>query len=163
MMRYFTKEEYISFLNEQNNDNYDIIESDPFEDKYAKTLSKINGNNNVVIDITSIKKEEIIKSIYNNTNLKIGDFFIKVTAYHKEPGNKEESASITLTIYENKEQLSFNRKVINKINPLKDSRFDNRPWLIYFNKFSYGTKVPINIIPDIIKWLQVLTKIPVFI
>jgi hypothetical protein len=45
----------------------------------------------------------------------------------------------------------------------KDNRFKGKPWLELFSKFGTADNVPTETVVDIIKWLQVIQKIGVFL
>ena len=55
-------------------------------------------------------------------------------------------------------------KIIEKVNMAKDSRFYNKSWMKYFNNpIKLGTKVPLETVADIVKYLQFVFKNPAFL
>lgn len=118
---------------------------------YGEDIEEIkereNNLNENLIDLSSIDlTEEILK---NNTNIKIGDFYIISRPYNNEWFN--------ITIYE---QIK-NNNIKTKLNVCKDSRFKNTYWSKKFNYLN-SARVNIETLQDIFKWLRAAFKIGAF-
>lgn len=176
-MSSFSKADYLRLCEQILKDQYGDDEPDEYgvenqawipSEPSSDLKKKISlPSNNGVIDLTSGKKDKIIDSMYKCSNLKVGNFIIKVTAYHGEPDtyNNKTYISINISIYENKQQTHLGRtsNMLSKINPNKDNRFENRPWLVYFKSFDKGINIPVEEFPDIVRWLQAIGKMSAFI
>ena len=153
-----TKEEYlelvIKLVDQQYGNKIDTV----YEDKIP---SKPDSNS--IIDVTSYKKPDIIAALLRCSNLKIGNFIIKIDSYsYKEDGY---SMKYDLRIFEESPHIYLNRpcKKTTKLVPANDSRLDSRPWAVYFSQGSFAVSVPQDSLLDIIRWLQAMGKIAAFI
>ena len=171
-MSSFTKEEYLKLCRDLLQDQYgddgieDYIKPEawmPAESDLKQKLS--NPNNNGITDLSSSKKDKIIEAIHKCSNVKVFNFIIKITSYHCQKDTNGPFTSVNITIYETKREkhLGIHKNLLSKINPNKDTRFENRSWLSYFNTFESGINIPIEEIPDIVRWLQAISKLEAFI
>jgi len=132
-------EEYLKLLN--------MLTSQYYGEDIEEIKERENNLNENLIDLSSIDlTEEILK---NNTNIKIGDFYIISRPYNNEWFN--------ITIYE---QIK-NNNIKTKLNVCKDSRFKNTYWSKKFNYLN-SARVNIETLQDIFKWLRAACKIGAF-
>ena len=132
-------EEYLKLLN--------MLTSQYYGEDIEEIKERENNLNENLIDLSSIDlTEEILK---NNTNIKIGDFYIISRPYNNEWFN--------ITIYE---QIK-NNNIKTKLNVCKDSRFKNTYWSKKFNYLN-SARVNIETLQDIFKWLRAAFKIGAF-
>lgn len=159
-----------------NNNNYKKLIEEFYQNQYSSEEDDfINDKHVWVPDITGSEKIERLKALQNTQqiinattfsaaeikqkinyfrNIKIGNFIIKITTVY--------GPTVDVLIYE--EQLKTKPANITvKINPNKDSRFQNRSWAAYFNQFNVGKNIPTEEIYNIFKWLQVIHKMPAFL
>jgi len=173
-MSSFTKEEYIALLQKIADSQYEDPEPDltvemewiPSEPEIKKKMHLVNKDGSV--DLTAAKKEKVKEILlnYKYANLQIGDFLIRITKYHGEPGQKGALITLDVAVY----QYSYRTlsgapcKMLNKLNLSKDVRFTNRPWLSYFASWGdIGYNIPIDVMVDIIRWCQAVKKLSAFV
>lgn len=158
-------QEYLNLIQKLLECQYDYNDTDnqptnynwiPAEPEAKSKLKRINANNKVV-DLTNVKKDKIKSYLNNYGSIKVGYFLMKVTPSAYDNNDIIIFQEVTHT----KNGLSCN--LLNKIDILKDSRFNTCDWRKYFNQFKRGNAVPSIILPDIIKWLQVVIKLSSFV
>lgn len=163
----FDKEEFlrlVKLITEQqyNSDLSEEIQKDNWIEERVETIKgkMKQKENNGILDLSNAKRAQIINQLHNYRNLKIGNFFIKISKYR---GDVDKQIKLDIYIYE--EQRKLNSKygnLTNKIDPLKDSRFSTASWIQYFDQFKLGNNVPMDKIPDIVRWLQAIQKLTCF-
>jgi len=107
----------------------------------------------LIIDATSYSLEEMKNKINSFRNVRIGNFRLQILNINANAMN--------ILIFEEQKKKSANITV--KVNPNKDSRFLGRSWVTYFNQFNEGKNIPLEEIPNILKWLQIIHRLPAFL
>ena len=95
------------------------------------------------------------KKMEKLTNFKIGTFIIKILSVSKD------GKTTDICIYEEKKTS----KILNKVQVGLDSRFSGKEWCSYFDNHNHtysGKMVPIEILPDIARWLQAIHRVAAF-
>jgi len=158
-----TKEEYLKLINEILNqdkdldDDIDIPKESwiPSEPEIKILIKDLNGS----IDFTNSKKSEIKKLLKNQEIIRIGKFMVKLSTTDKDN-------CVDIKIYE-KRTVTPTGMPCNMdytLNVKKDDRFQNCDWKSYFQPFSTeGIDIPREKLPDIIKYIQAVFKLPAFI
>jgi cell division protein FtsI/penicillin-binding protein 2 len=157
-----TKEEYLKLIqaayNSENEENLeDFIDCSawiPAEPVIKKSKPNLSGN----IDVTNFKREALEKAIKKCCNITVGKFMIVATYSSSVDTYK---LFVYERVFKTASELPCNMQ--NKVNIPKDNRFEGRPWRNKFNS-KWGAKdVPTETYIDIIRWLQAITKLTVFI
>lgn len=172
-MSTFSKEDYLKMLEEMANQQYDepeettidvptdawIWSESPLKDRLR--IAKLHSTT----DATNLHREQIKKAIQNTRNIQIGPFSIKIKGYYQS--EKLNNDFMHLDIYERRSKTASGQpcNMDYKAELVDDKRFIGRPWLTYFSKDNPGVakNVPIDTVVDIIKWLQALKKLTVFL
>jgi len=122
------------------------------------------------VDLTDIKsnkiKELIIQTKRKNikSGIKIGDFLIKITrSEYYNPDMSDLIVDICIYEEQHKTKSGAPAKLLFKIDTVKDSRFAQCSWNNYFNQFKVAKNVPINILVNIVRWLQAIRKLTAFL
>jgi hypothetical protein len=112
-------------------------------------------------NISSMKRDKIKEAIVNNGNLVIHNFVIKI---HRYQGSAEKAA------YEKKDLFNISlhekgkNKMHNKVQIMTDYRFKEMPWISYFrDPIKGGKDIPIDTLIEIIRYLQVISKMDIFL
>jgi hypothetical protein len=140
-------------VNEDELDDYvdpeSWIPSEP-EVKKKALLNIIN-----TIDATNLKRKAIEGIINKSKQITVGKFMITSEPYTEE--------TLSYIIYESttKTPSGFPCKMQIKVNVEKDNRFSGTNWRNLFHG-CYGRKIPTSTCVDIIKWLQAINKLIVF-
>jgi hypothetical protein len=170
-MSYLTKKEYLdliqTFVDQQYDDlegGHEVVEmewipSEPAAKEKIKEAS-VNGT----IDLTNVKSGKIKSELFKCTNLKIGKFKLRLNRYFTAPSKDGESVCISLEAFEERHKTPNGHPCKMDFPMLfaKDSRFENRPWLKYFNK-NHATNVPIDIVVEIVRWMQAVQRMTAFL
>ncbi len=152
----FNSEEYNNTIHNYINQQYQNFFSDEINDSYQEDMKeernirqKLFKYNDGVSDLTNIKKDKIKDFIFKSNGIKVGSFLIKIISNNYD--------KINICIYEEK------HKILSKLDILKDKRF-SCAWVgKYFTTFKVGKDIPIEIFIDIIRWLQGVVRMTVFI
>lgn len=162
-MRNITEQEYFELCERLADQYYDDIEPEvlpeeswiPSESEATLKLKKMLPGRDGVIDLTDASKSQVFNRLHDNSNFKIGNFLLRIIKYKGEP---LEGITLDIVIYEERKKISV------KIDPTKDDRFQTRSWANYFKSvLKTGKDIPINVLPDIVKWLQVAQKLKAFL
>ena len=169
-----SQEEYLRLIEQLVEQQYDDLEASediewiPAESEIVQRLKL--PDHNKVLNLTNIKKSEIEEQLLKCRNIRMGSFLIKISRYHGElailgHNAGEVDIGMDVCIYEEQECMHLNRtsKMTTKLNVCKDTRFDNRPWLKYFNSFKIGQNIPMDTAADIVRWLQAITRMSAFV
>lgn len=173
-MSNFSKEDYLKMLEAMANQQYDEPEesvvndvpdnawiwgSSPLKEKLM--FAKLHSTT----DATNLHRDQIKKAVQNTRNIQVGHFSIKIKGYYQS--EKLGNDFMHIDVYERRSKTASGMpcNMDYKAELVDDKRFANRPWLTYFSKDSPGTakNVPIDTVVDIIKWLQALKKLTVFL
>jgi hypothetical protein len=138
-------------------------------DKYKKLEKFLHFKppSESIIDLTNCKKDDIQELLFKSTKFKIGKFTLTINKYYGIPGDAESSLALDIRLMEHRIKTP-NGSPCNMdfdIDIMKDSRFKNRAWLSYFNTKgrSYGIGIPTDVVVDIVRWLQAITKLCAFL
>jgi len=172
-MSSISKEEYLRLLQEYVDQQYDDAIDDynieemewiPSEPEIKKKV--IQANTNGTIDLTDVKSDKIKDELFKCTNLRVGNFKIRINRYHGLPSNDGSQIVMNLEVWEEKKHTPNGHPC--KIDfPLifhKDNRFAGRAWVAkYFDKKSTAYNVPVETVVDIIRWMQACQKLSAFL
>lgn len=166
-MSNWSKDEYLRLLElyatEQYGSDNPIEDLDAWIPAEAPIKEKMKSSFNGCIDLTNCKRENIQDALYRNSNIKIGNFLIRIT---KHSGYIEDKVNLTMdiSVWEDKQIVSNKRpcKIACKVNFAQDSRFETRPWTNSFRS-GIGTKIPAETVVDVVKWLQAITRMTAFL
>lgn len=111
-------------------------------------------NTQQVINATTFSAAEMKQKINDFRNIKIGNFIIKITTVY--------GPTVDVLIYEEQAKTKPANITI-KVNPNKDSRFQGRSWISYFDQFNVGKNIPTEEIYHIFRWLQAIYRMPAFL
>ena len=101
------------------------------------------------IDITNAKRD-FLKYYINEKNIKIGNYIIQILNFNKKHN----------LIYE----INADAKIVSVVDPLFDNRFkDLKDLLKYFKIFREGYLIPKNDLIQIVKYIQNVTRLKVFL
>ncbi len=113
-------------------------------------------------NLSSATLEAITLKLHTTGNISVGPFIIRIKKYDAS----KPAIQLDVDIMEEKSR-AFNGqpgKITEKVNMIKDSRFYNKTWIKYFNNpIKYGSKVPLETVADIVKYLQFVYKNPAFL
>lgn len=166
-----TKEEYLALVTRLTEQQYNCISGSTANDQAwipaispAKEKMKSREDHNGLLNLSNIKKDKVIEFLTLNKyfNLKVEDFLVKISRYSYD--SKEKKTTLDLSIYEEKtiNQGSIKSKILNKVDLIKDPRFETRPWLKYFNSLKMAKNIPIEEMGNIVRWLQAISKLAAF-
>jgi|SRR6185436_10169923 len=165
----FTTEEYYNLIKSLVDQQYhDTSSDDVYQETWIPAESeikqKIKSKDKGMVDLTDVKKDKIKDFILKSNTIKVGDFLIKIT---KSDYTKSDMSDLKMNmcIYEEKThtQAGGNCKMLYKLDSTKDSRFSKCNWNSYFNQFKYGNSITIDVLIDIVRWLQAIRKLTAFI
>ncbi len=155
-MNIISKEEYLKLINNLENEEGDDL--DLFEEEYVppEPVHKNKPQNNKIIDITNFKKNDLFCAINNNNIFKIGNFLLKLN-------NTNSLFTIDAILEKKFKTLSgLPCNIDMSINYYKDKRFLNVKFADNL-KSNNNYKFTANETIEIIRWLQILNKMPAFI
>jgi hypothetical protein len=173
-MRSFTKDEFQRLVEEltaqQYGDEIDAPEEEEIvwmpADPPAKDKIKLPSNSGVM-DLTKVKKDQIKDALYKCTSLKVGNFTIKITKYHGYPdkNGKGQDLKMDLSFWHEvyKTPSGAPCKMTYRFEIGKDSRFAGRPWLLYQFGTSGMKDVPADVVVEVIRWFQGVTRMTAFL
>lgn len=171
-MNTFTKEEYLALVEKMSAEHYGeegenepIWEPDPAPEK-ASRIHLVNKEG--CVDLTKANKDKVRDILFNYkyANLAIGDFVLRIYRFVGEPGGNKDEIKINLTLhrYVYRTPAGAPCKMLNKFYIHNDSRFERRPWLTHFGIHSnYGNDIPLETMVEIVRWMQVVEKLPAFV
>lgn len=170
-MRSFSKEEYFDLVSKLTDEQYDTLDDFPNEinlisseppPKPKKELTIPNG----IVDLTTVKKDQIKDLIFKSNTIKVYDFTIRITLFHGESSPSTGSElTVDVHLYHNIYKTPLSGKPCSMTIPFninKDGRFKGRPWLTYFQGPN-GRNIPIDVLVEIVRWIQVVKKLPAFL
>lgn len=146
-MSYFPKKVF-----EEYYDDYVWIPHNPqYKDEVKKSRK--------IIDLSDSNRREIDEAIYAYTNLKVGNFLIIISRYHQ---NINDEILMDVSIWEEKEftPSGNQQKMVYHFNFFRDKRFENQPWHSFFNIQGEAINIPIKTLIEIIRFLQLMFKLP---
>lgn len=158
-----TKEEYLALIARLVDDQYDELNDNEDEhEAFNSPEIPSRPNPNTIINVTSYKRDELLPALLKSANLKVENFIIKI---HHYTINNDGYECYSLRLYEESPHVYLNRPCTKttKIKPDQDNRFDSRSWTSFFNGRDYATDLPQNELLNMIRWLQAVCKIGVFL
>jgi hypothetical protein len=171
----FTEEEYLNLVRRLADEQYD--QTDDFDPAEAFTVSAVDDLvearkqrmqhqlKNGTIDLTKVKKDKLLSSLFKHNTIKVYDFTIRISEYHGEPSKTGANLSVTVTLYHERHKTELSGapcNIVETFNIGKDNRFSTRPWLSYFTG-CHGKRIPPDVLVEIIRWMQVVKKLPAFL
>lgn len=124
----------------------------------AKETRPIDPSSNS--DLTKVKRDQIKEALTKTGNVTIGNFVLKIHRYQGsiERAAKERPNEYSISLYEMK------NKMPKKVQVTTDYRFKEVPWLSYFkDPIKGGSGIPGETLVDIVRWLQAIVKMGIFI
>ncbi len=108
------------------------------------------------VDLTKATMVEIKEQIEDLRRVVIGRFNIQLK--HSDKG-------IDMQVYEIKKKTfgGIVKEMPEKVNFLKDSRFEGKDWIRFFKNNMGGVSIPVDTAAEILKWIQVVFKYPAFL
>lgn len=170
--RTFTEQEYLDLVTKLADQQYDQLEEDtdlenifwdPSEPKIKEKI--VASQNTGTLDLTKIKKDKIKELLFKHNHIKIYDFLIRITEYHGEPSKGGANLTVNITLYHERHKTELSGTPCKMTVPFsidKDNRFQTRPWISYFVG-PYGKEIPTDILIEIIRYMQVVSKLPAFL
>lgn len=174
-MKTLSKEEYLKLLEEiacEDSPDYeqnlseilgDVSWSPSISPAKEAMLKKLQFSGTV--DATHMKRAQLKEALAKSKNLQVGHFSIKIIGFYDS--EKHQTSFMTLNIYERRTKTATGQpcNMDYKIDVFSDNRFAGRPWLHLFGNNSQGkaTNVSMDTAIEIVKWLQALKKLAVFL
>jgi hypothetical protein len=169
-MKTFTNDDFLRLiddLDDQYGDDADDPENDfvwvPADPLYKKKIKSPGPDG--VIDLSTIKKENIKDKLFNHTMFKVGIYTIRITRYSSDPNdskNKDLSLDLSFLYDETKTPSGIPCEMQYKFEPSKDNRFNQCSWLKYLTNSSTMKNVPIDEVVEIIRWFQGVHRMTAF-
>ena len=172
-----TTQQYLELVSKLAEEQYDLLSDEEiqnpepphvyeFKEKMKKTL--VPERSNAPTNLTNVKKADLLDTIFQTSTLKIHHFTIKITQYHSKPNEDGATLSVDFTLYHDVTEtpnLKAPCRMTYPCNVYKDTRFKGRPWLKFFDVMtgSHATNIPTDTLIDIIRWIQVVVKLPAFL
>lgn len=160
-MKSFNQQEYLALVQQLTDLQYQDDEPEAIATEWIPSTSplkeKVLGSiSNKIIDLTDIKSVDIKNLISQSTRFKIGLYTlqIKINASSK-------SGSISIWEEKSKTPNGMPCKVDYPLAIKRDTRFANCQWSKHFGGHC-AYNVPVDVIVEIIRWLQVSLKISAF-
>jgi hypothetical protein len=159
-----TKEYYLKLIKEASLDDEEMDEFVDYDawipaEPHKKLATRFNLKN--TIDVTNLKKTDIEKIVKQSRCIHVGDFNI----YANETfTNSSYTENLDYKIYEIKRKSlsGFPCHMETKVNVKKDRRFDDFKWRHLF-RCENARDIPLSTCVDTIKWLQLITKLVIFL
>lgn len=176
-----TEEEYLRLVRRFTGEQYDQLddyESDDSFDPFAKSDLELlteqaaarkermfQSMNQGTIDLTKVKRDKLLSSLFKHNNIKVYDFTIRIIKYHGEPNKTGANLNVDITLYHERTKTQLSGapcRMIETFNIEKDSRFSACSWLKQFSG-CHGKNLTPDILVDVIRWMQVAKKLPAFL
>lgn len=168
-MKSLTEQEYFELCQKVANSYYDLdtVEPEPPENSWIPSespakekMKEMLSGSNGIIDLTDANRGQVSSKIHTCSNFKIGNFLLKISKYRGEP-NK--NLKVDIFIYEDRKAGNYG-KISVKLDPTKDDRFQTRDWAGYFSTIQkVGKDIPIEDLPNIVRWIQAVQKMKAFL
>jgi hypothetical protein len=162
-----TEAEYLKFIDQVQDEAYDMDDDDYMPSDWVElsdyTDPKPEFKYDCTVDATNFKKSKLLDAICKYTNIKVGKFTLRIDSYRSHPLNK--SLNMDIVLYETcyKSPSGNPIKIDYRVNLSQDNRFINKPWLSEFTTEGKAFNLPEETVVDIVKWLQMLTKLIAFL
>jgi hypothetical protein len=167
-----TNQEYFELIQRLVNQQYTQEEEslpDSFSGSWIPAESEIKQKMKLkeaggFCDLTNVKKNKMKDFIVKSGGIRVGQFVAKIIK-SEYTDNQMKDLVLDLTLYEEKYKTALGNPAVllNKIDPIKDYRFSKCQWVIHWNGFQTGKKIPIDTVLDIVRWLQGIRKLTAFI
>ena len=176
-MKSLSKEDYLRLIEsaQRDEEGYDEVEHHDMADAWIpaespnkeKMLRARAASSHGVIDVLKCRKEQIRDAIYKCMNLQVGEFLIHIRSYNGHPKDKQLHGPLTLNINVMQERTKTPSgapcKMQYDFDLFQDNRFAGCDWISRFNARGYAQDVPIEIVVDIIRWMQALRRMNAFL
>ena len=163
-------DEYLALLKMLADTQYDeeeyVPEPEPWMDADSQALEKmrkarVTATELSTIDMTDMKSAKIKDMLTKHKNIKVGNYSIKIRKYdghlHEDP-NHPITVDVEVWIKKFKTDIGNPCNMDYRVDFSKDSRFAPCAWLKHF-KGSSGTKIPLDTLHEIIRWLQAIKRL----
>jgi hypothetical protein len=173
-MKQFSLEEYKKIIDDHYNNQYgERIESyeegDYAEIKDIKHFQEIKCRkfdfSDSIANITDVKKDQLRDYIQKYRYFTIGNFSIRINSLTDEKFSVSRFGKrASVAIYENinNKKILENYRTLHKVNPNTDDRFVNCEWIGNFHN-SNGYNINTETMVEILRWLQCVSKLRVFL
>jgi hypothetical protein len=153
-----TKEQWLELIQKLADAQYDDLTID-YEDLYYEPPKPRLFMNDGITDLTGVKNNELksLIKLNNNKNFKIDKFLIKICYSF----NDVKCYKVNFCIFEDIKLDS--KKLTCKVKIKNDSRFVGRNWASYFDKFNMAKNMPEDIFIEVLKYVQIVSKLELFI
>lgn len=168
-MKLFNSKDYLELCQRLIDQQYDDEDEESIQTEWIPSEPEIQqkliqSDRSGRIDLTNVKSYKIKEELFKHANLKVGDFTIRISRHNNT--HIETGLVITCTVQVLEERHKTPNGMPCKIDyPMlfdKDTRFTGRPWLKYF-RGNMAFDVPIDVVIDIIRWMQAVEKLTVFL
>lgn len=163
-----TKDEYLrliqQFLDQQYADEKEIVAEEdhwipaesPLKDKIP--IARQSG----IIDLTNAKRDRIAYAIVNASGLRVDNFLIK--SHRKQHNTLSPIPTWDVTLLEEVTKTPSGNpcRMTYSLDVKKDTRFASCPWIDKFQNKS-SANVDQNTLVDIVRWLQAIKRLTVFL
>ena len=172
-MNMVTKEEYLQLLKDIAEGQYNTEDEEPeipieaWIPATPPAKARIHPFREAGrIDVSNFKKDQIKPALFKCNNIVVLDFSISILHRSDEPEKDKPDTDITmnLEVWEKRYKTPSGHpcNMDYRMDFERDKRFVGRPWLPLFNG-SYGAKVPVDTVVAIIRWIQMLKRLPAFV
>lgn len=166
LLRKLSEQQYSETIEE---DDYDV---DPLADVYSGFTDedyapsfkpkRVTPNSSICLDLSKAPLATIKEKLHTTGNISIGPFLIRIKRYD----SSESGVKLDIDIMEERSRTYAGQvgKMTEKVNMTNDSRFSNKAWAkLFANPMKCGTKLPLDTVAEIIKFLQFVYKNPAFL
>jgi hypothetical protein len=165
-MHTFTDEEFLALVQrlteEQYSDfvDYDLFDNDPRE-WAAKERVQLNPTG--MMDLTNVKSARIREELLKCTNFRVGNFKLKVSRYIASAANEQILLDVSAWEVRHKTPNGHPCNVDFSLWFDRDARFQDCPWLDRFDGSNSACDLPVEVVVDIVRWLQTVSKLGSFV
>jgi hypothetical protein len=171
-MHVFSNEEYITLLKQLTDEQYSDRDTEEEPDlgvAWIPAVSEIKQKmqdryHQGMVDLTHTKSTEIQQELLKFKYAKIGPFKIMITKNNYLPTKENIANNLSIEVWEElyKTPNGFDCKIDYPLIFAKDTRFANCAWLESFTGNS-ARYLSIDAIVNIVRFLQIINKLPSFI
>lgn len=159
-MKTFTQKDFLDMCHEVQNQKSDKLEDfltmcqDIQDYQYGKVE---NETDNEMVDITNTKSNDIKNQLIESNTLRVGNFVVEVEYF-----DNDSTVSMTIKEFSFRTPAGFACKMQQNFSLEDDNRFSGKTWLKSF-KYNRSCRIPINTAIEIIRWLQAINKLALFL
>ena len=170
-MNGLSNEEYLELITRLTKEQYDdaepMAQPDPFErglrqlERAVKAKLKIPANSQYKIDASDFKLDQIKPILTQTDKIQVNNFTVDVIS---RPLSDKGEYQLNILIWEKRFKTPSGNpcNIDYRILVNKDKRFATRKWAEFF-KGSYSGVVSVDTVVDIIRWMQMLKRLPAFL